>query len=607
MNPIHPVLKPLMVAIALLAPWTWAAEADPFYLLKPGDDSWKITWSTNGKLVLDARDGLRARAEGPVKGYVARTFSLQLKSDLNLDVSAELSASSTNGAPLLYVMGRDDKGKTVLYANLGKPSTVKRPFRQMVRLGTNLRSFEVGLAFQGSETEVHLSSLRLMPFVATPEDLAKAGPKGPTFWAATSIDRTYGPSGFDSRWKNTALKLVATAGVLHTRAGINWSTVEKEKGRLDFSEYLDRSAAFERYGIQLSVVCLGGTPSWASGRDPERDFSDAVKKKLGPYKVSNSFWPPRDWGDWERFVEGAVRAAKGRVKAWEILNEPDYPSEGFQGGYEDYREYVRHAFLAARRVDPEARIFLGAFVHNEWMPRLFQDGLAPWFDGMCSHPYASTGEGAVARNAVALLTGISYGTPKEAWITEIGFQSGWKDGPGRVADEAEKAREGRRALEGLAKQSGFIAWYTAQEKGNMFGLSRIEPNGSLRPMPMYHEMGDLTGRLKKAGGPVRLTVSSPATAHPGDAVTVTLRAENTAAAPLAVKLWPIGLLADLGPTHGDPAALDWDGTLKASETRTLTAQLRPDAKAGGTYAIGLAAITAAGNSLALSDLEVKKP
>ncbi|MBI4977898.1 MAG: beta-galactosidase [Spirochaetes bacterium] len=595
------------IAVAVLSISLYAAD-EVFYQSKPDTADWVVTWkATNGTITIEARDGTVIRAENGVNGYAAKKFTYTPADTESFIVTVKAAASFPEKGPLFYVMGRDEKGKTILYESIGRPAADEKILKQFFTMSRAVRTFEVGLDMKKMTGEVVIKDLRIERFTPSPEAIALTKPKGPTRWAATSIDRTYGISGFDPRWKDTALKLLACAGINSTRAGVNWKTSEPERGKFDYSDFTDRMKLFEYYGIEYSIACLGSTPSWASGKDPDRDISDEIKKKLGAYKVSNSYWAPKDWNDWERFVEGAVKAGKGTVKVWEILNEPDLYSEGFMGTYEEYREYVRHAYIAAKRADPKCRVFLGAFVYSEWLPQLFRDGWTNWFDGICTHPYSGTGEGCVNRNNGAIYTTITFGAPKEAWITEVGFQSGgWKEGPGCVKNEDEKAREGRIALEGLAKQSEFIAWYTAQERGNMFGLNRIEKNWALRPMPIFYELGDVTGKLKKSGGPVSVTVLGAGKHAVGESFTVRLVAKNTGDKKISVKLWPAGFIEALGTDNAGPNAQDFNGTMAAGEEKVIEVRVRPTDKAKDAYPVGLAVICDAGNSLALADIEIGK-
>lgn len=581
------------------------AAAEPFYLGPPKDKpDWVVTWKTNGAIGFETRaEGMAVVAREGVTGFGARQFAAGSNEWGHLyKITISGRSMLSEGDAEAYLIARDEKGRTAVFQGFGPLGKGGATLRDLVRISENIARFEIGLRFKNARGEVLVSALSIEPFDGPKELPPSALPKGPTLWAATGMDRTYGMGEFEPRRKDTALKLFAAAGVLATRGGLRWESAESEKGRADFGPFVEKLNAYKQYGISVPLVCLGGTPAWASGKNPQTDIPESEKKKLGPYKVSHSFWAPTDWGDWERFVEGAARAAKGTVKVWEIINEPDLSSEGFMGRYEEYREYLRHAYLAIKRADPSARVFTGAFVKGDWLLRLYSEGATNWFDGVCSHPYSSTAAGSISVNQTLLLRGQIFGAPKESWITEVGFQSGWKDGPGLVNDEAQKAREGALALRGLAAQSELVTWYSGNEKGNMYGLNRIEANGALRPMPVYYEMGAVTGRLPKGKPQVAVSVEVPQKVAVGEMCQVRLTASNTSGQPQTVKLWPVGFLDALGPSHHSPGDLDLEVVLAPGGFRRIAVDLRPEPGAKGAYPVGLAVIGVKENTLEFADL-----
>lgn len=91
---------------------------------------------------------------------------------------------------------------------------------------------------------------------------------------------------------------------------------------------------------------------------------------------------------------------------------------------------------------------------------------------------------------------------------------------------------------------------------------------TLWPNPIYYEYGDLTGKLPKNGaGPLHIEVAlEKPTVDRGEAVSIVLKATNSAKTPLAVQ---------------------------------------PATSATGTYPLGLVALTPQGNRLVLQNLAVK--
>lgn len=82
----------------------------------------------------------------------------------------------------------------------------------------------------------------------------------------------------------------------------------------------------------------------------------------------------------------AVKALKGRVKYYEVWNEPSY-------GYtpEQYAEMLRYAYLGIKKADPDAKVvgFSMAGTDSKWIQRTL-DALGPgkWMDVISFHPYS---------------------------------------------------------------------------------------------------------------------------------------------------------------------------------------------------------------------------
>ena len=72
---------------------------------------------------------------------------------------------------------------------------------------------------------------------------------------------------------------------------------------------------------------------------------------------------PRDLGEFERYVERTVAHYRGRVRWWQVFNEPLFTSyalprkRGYTGA--TYAKYVKAFARAAHKADPQCRILAG--------------------------------------------------------------------------------------------------------------------------------------------------------------------------------------------------------------------------------------------------------
>jgi hypothetical protein len=191
----------------------------------------------------------------------------------------------------------------------------------------------------------------------------------------------------------------AEAGALWNRWAMYWDQIERSSGAYDWSA-VDRAVeADQEHGFATNAILLG-TPGFYSslaaqsaGPTPRvEDKSAALAVMRGqPFRraAGAPIAPPAglyaptfaDGTDalapgkainganvWARFVAAAVARYGSRVEAWEIWNEPDF-SQFWSGSVADYARLLKVAWLAARSVDPGARILVGGMMYWEWTNR----------------------------------------------------------------------------------------------------------------------------------------------------------------------------------------------------------------------------------------------
>jgi large repetitive protein len=167
------------------------------------------------------------------------------------------------------------------------------------------------------------------------------------------------------------------AGIRWCRVGAgatslaNWPEIQPSPDVWDWSRSdSELKNSLDSQGVSVLPI-LGYTPKWAS-RAPEGAAAAADV--------------PRDIGAYAHFAHECVSRYKGRIKVWEVWNEPEV---GFlKGSAADYAEMVRAVCVAAKQADPECRIAMGcAGVNTDFLARLYEFGCGPYFDIMSVHPY----------------------------------------------------------------------------------------------------------------------------------------------------------------------------------------------------------------------------
>lgn len=135
-----------------------------------------------------------------------------------------------------------------------------------------------------------------------------------------------------------------------------WRGLEPQRNRWDFS-HLDKAVQLaEKNGVEV-LLTLGQTPRWASSRPQE-----VVPN--GPGASAE----PRAMSDWENYIRTIARRYKGRIKYYELWNEPrlreldGYRARpGFTGNVLKLVELGRVAKDVLADEDPAATLISPAF------------------------------------------------------------------------------------------------------------------------------------------------------------------------------------------------------------------------------------------------------
>ena len=141
------------------------------------------------------------------------------------------------------------------------------------------------------------------------------------------------------------LKIAHPLGARYLRCAFSWNGIEKQQGRYQWRFWDDLVAAAERRGIGL-IPYVAYTPEWAA-RD-RRDF----------YKQ-----PPRDSRLYANFLRVLAARYRGRIRSWEIWNEPDN-KDYWTGSAAEFADLVTLAARGIRDADPSAVLVLGGMANG---------------------------------------------------------------------------------------------------------------------------------------------------------------------------------------------------------------------------------------------------
>lgn len=199
--------------------------------------------------------------------------------------------------------------------------------------------------------------------------------------------------------REQAVKMVADAGFHWLRQEFPWEDIEIHgKGDFEDRRHEPHRSAWEKYDhiVSLSeqynlelIVRLSNPPAWT--RSVNDEFS--------------TYAPPDDYGDYADFVRSVAGRYRGRIRYYQIWNEPNINPEWGNAPVspEDYTELLKAGATAVREADPEAVIIAGALAatidldgtlvarHNFndllFLQRMYDAGAAPYFDIMAVQGY----------------------------------------------------------------------------------------------------------------------------------------------------------------------------------------------------------------------------
>jgi Glycosyl hydrolases family 39 len=200
-------------------------------------------------------------------------------------------------------------------------------------------------------------------------------------------------------------------------AHVTWPDLEPAKGQWRFAT-LDKLLALAQEHHTEVILTLGFTPSWASARPQE-------KVGYGPGWAAE----PANIEDWHDFVQTIANRYKGRVRIYEVWNEPNLKTGYWTGSVEKMVELVKVARQVIKSVDPDAVLVsppVTAAYGVTWLSEYLRRGGGQYVDVIGYHFYVNPGPPeeivAVVQKVKQILLENNI-EPKPLWDTETGWLS----------------------------------------------------------------------------------------------------------------------------------------------------------------------------------------
>jgi hypothetical protein len=304
------------------------------------------------------------------------------------------------------------------------------------------------------------------PSGAAPAALGEARP----FGLNTHIASRYG----DCATLEVPADVIAGAGVGWAREDFQFSYIAPTPDPAYWRwECVERSVELlSARGVAVLGVLGGPVPGWSVG------------EAGGP----DSRRPP-DIAAFASFAGAAAARFAGRVRAWQIWNEPDNPL--YWAPTPDpaaYAALLQAAARAIRAADPHAQILSGGLVSPDpargFLEALHAAGAWQSFDVVAVNPYADPWSpedgqiGAMGVGAVKAL--VERLGPKPIWATEFGWSSGpadrTREAGASIDEQAQADFLVRSAVLVRAAGAERVFWYKLKDTdpaNNFYGLLRF--------------------------------------------------------------------------------------------------------------------------------------
>jgi len=245
---------------------------------------------------------------------------------------------------------------------------------------------------------------------------------------------------------NDNLRTLSLCGVKWIRAWWGWGMAEKEPGTLDWGEYNRQLDAVHRAGMEIMPIMLRYYPAH------EREWSG---------KTDRIQQPPSDMDQWAKFVQTTAGQYRGRVKVWEVWNEPTYTMKA-----DYYAKLLKATYDSIKAADAAADVVGFGGSDPGYMRQTFEAGSVKCSDIVSVHSYAE-----LARpfermaNLAAALNDVAakYGSTRRVWQTEQGSGA---DGMGYLAsgqtEEQCAVNLAQSYLSALSTGAEKFFWFSAQ-------------------------------------------------------------------------------------------------------------------------------------------------
>jgi hypothetical protein len=182
-----------------------------------------------------------------------------------------------------------------------------------------------------------------------------------------------------------------------------WPQLNPSRGQYNWSALDNWLALARKHNVDV-LYTFGRVPAWANNGKGQSV-------------------PPTDLADWDAFVRAIATHSKGKIKFWEVWNEPNEP-KFWTGDIPTLVTMAQHAQRIIKSVDPSAIVLTPSATWTttspaQWFDQYFAAGGAQYADAIAFHGYVGpTPEGIVSNLQQIWSVAGKYSINIPIWNTE---------------------------------------------------------------------------------------------------------------------------------------------------------------------------------------------
>lgn len=250
-------------------------------------------------------------------------------------------------------------------------------------------------------------------------------------------------------YRTCALSSQAASGVAISRQVFDWASIERSKGRYDFSFYDAYVTALAAHRIRVLPI-LFNTPGFRASRSRRGGGRGA--------------YAPRRYGDLGRFGAVLVRRYGPRgsfwrrnrhlprlpIRSWQVWNEPNLQVYWPSGpSPSQYTRLLRATARAIKRADRGAEIVTAGLPNSrlakvsltKFVAGLYRAGARSAFDTLAINPYSRSPGGVLSLvKRIRRLMDKSGDRRGRIWVTEFGWATAGPPSRFRVSERGQASR-----------------------------------------------------------------------------------------------------------------------------------------------------------------------